>query len=108
LSCGIIGVADYLSPEMITDSGHSFTHDWWSLGIIIYEMMVGFPPFYSPDKSKIKTLIKTKPVFFPDPLKHCISFSEPLKDLVNKLLDKDKTKRLGAKGGEEVLEHPWF
>ena len=93
---------------MITISGFSFTHDWWSLGTIIYEMLVGFPPFYSLDEKKKKMLIQTKPVYFPDPSKHGISISEPVRDLITKLLDKDKTKRLGANGAEEVLEHPWF
>jgi serine/threonine protein kinase len=57
LSFDEVGVSDYFSPEMITISGFSFTHDWWSLGTIIYEMLVGFPPFYSLDEKKKKMLI---------------------------------------------------
>jgi serum/glucocorticoid-regulated kinase 2 len=41
------GTAEYLAPEIITESGHSFTVDWWALGILTYEMMIGFPPFYT-------------------------------------------------------------
>ncbi len=41
------GTAEYLAPEIITESGHSFAVDWWALGILTYEMMVGFPPFYT-------------------------------------------------------------
>ena len=44
------GTPVYLSPEMIVGSGHDFTVDWWALGILIYEMIIGIPPFYNQNK----------------------------------------------------------
>jgi serum/glucocorticoid-regulated kinase 2 len=44
------GTPEYLSPEMIEGSGHDHTLDWWALGILIYEMIIGIPPFYNQNK----------------------------------------------------------
>ena len=48
------GVPDYISPEMILDSPHSYPHDWWSFGCLIFEMVVGFPPFYNKEQNNAK------------------------------------------------------
>ena len=53
------GTPDYLAPEILNESGHAFPVDWWSLGILTYELIVGFPPFYtqSSDNSKMYNAI---------------------------------------------------
>lgn len=51
------GTPEYLSPEMIVGSGHDYTVDWWALGILIYEMIIGIPPFYNQNKHQMYHLI---------------------------------------------------
>jgi serum/glucocorticoid-regulated kinase 2 len=100
-----------LAPEILNEKGHSFPVDWWALGILTYEMIVGFPPFYTGSNNNLKMyeLIKKKPVYFPDPQRHKIKMSEECKDFISKLLDKDPAKRLGSKNGvDEILGHPFF
>jgi len=105
------GTPDYLAPEILVERGHSFPVDWWALGILTYEMIVGFPPFYTgtQNNSKMYELIKKKAVYFPDPQRHNISMSENCKNFITRLLEKNPANRLGSRGGlEEVLAHPWF
>ena len=51
------GTPEYLAPEMIVGSGHDHSLDWWALGILIYEMIIGIPPFYNPNKHQMYYLI---------------------------------------------------
>lgn len=85
------GTPEYLAPEILDEQGHSFPVDWWALGILTYEMIVGFPPFYtgSPNNSKMYELIKTKPVFFPDEKKHGIAMSDDCKNFISSCLEKN-------------------
>lgn len=105
------GTPEYLAPEILEEKGHAFPVDWWALGILTYEMIVGFPPFYtgSPNNNKMYDLIKTKPVFFPDAKKHGIAMSDECKDFISKCLQKNPSERLGSKSGvDEILNHPWY
>lgn len=105
------GTPEYLAPEIIDEKGHSFPVDWWALGILTYEMIVGFPPFYtgSPNNQKMYDLIRSKPVFFPDAKKHGIAMTPDCKDFINKCLSKNPAERLGTTGGlKEIISHPWF
>jgi serum/glucocorticoid-regulated kinase 2 len=105
------GTPEYLAPEILEEKGHAFPVDWWALGILTYEMIVGFPPFYTgnSNNNKMYELIKSKPVFFPDPKKHGIPMSTECKDFIEKCLKKNPGERLGTKSDiEEILSHPWF
>ena len=105
------GTPEYLAPEILNETGHAFPVDWWALGILTYEMIVGFPPFYTGNSNnqKMYDLIKTKPVFFPDAKKHGIHMSDNCKDFIKGCLIKDPKERLGSSGGlQEILGHPWF
>lgn len=60
------GTAEYLAPEMIDETGHNKAVDFWALGVLIYEMIVGIPPFYNKDWNKMFSQIKNKAIKFPD------------------------------------------
>jgi serum/glucocorticoid-regulated kinase 2 len=103
------GTPEYLSPEMIIGSGHDHTVDWWTVGILLYELLVGITPFFHRNQHRMHYLIQECPVTFPDSNKFGIEISSNAKDLIKKLLEKDKKKRLGAENGmAEILEHPFF
>ena len=102
------GTTEYLAPEIIKDEGHSFTVDWWTLGILIYELSTGRTPFLHKNTHQTTKLIKSGRVIFPDPVKHKIHMSEQFKDFICKLLEKNPKRRLGHNGVHEVRDHPWF
>lgn len=76
---------------MIVGSGHNKTLDWWALGILIYEMIIGIPPFYNPNKNQMYYLIQNSPIRWPEKAKHGIEVSPKAKDLISKMLSKDRT-----------------
>ena len=104
------GTPEYLAPEMIDQSGHDTTVDWWAMGVLMYEMMIGVTPFFNRNKNMLYTKIKKSKVVFPDRKKYKVDYSDEWSDLITKLLIKDRTKRLGAgqNGMEDILSHPFF
>lgn len=101
----LVGTPDYVSPEVIINKGQSFTTDWWSFGILIYEMIFGSPPFYSKDTEKMYHDIINREVSFE---RFKVETSQDVKDLIKALLQKDPEKRLGSKGDKDIKNHPWF
>lgn len=81
------GTPEYIAPEIILQKGYGKAVDWWSLGVLIYEMNSGFPPFYHDDHMKLYEKILN-----PSP-KYPTTFSNDLKDLVKNLLQEDLTRR---------------
>jgi len=99
------GTPEYLAPEIITGEGHNRAADWWSFGILIFEMLCGIPPFYSDNTEKMYDLITHAELKFPKK----IPVSENAKDLLRKLLVKKQNNRLGSqKGFDEIRSHPFF
>ena len=99
------GTPEYLSPEVILGRGHNRPTDWWSLGILIYEMIFGIPPFYTANHNEMyKRIIRENFTF-----KSGVQISEDGKDIITKLLIKDPAKRLGSQADSlEILSHAWF
>jgi len=77
--------------------------DFWSIGIILYILLCGFPPFYDDDNDKLFELISKGKVEFPKP--YWENISDTAKDLITKLLNVDPKKRLRS---DEILAHPWM
>ena len=103
------GTPEYLAPEMVTQQGHNFSVDWWALGILIYEMLIGVTPFYNKERRLLLLKIRQSRVVFPDKRKYKIDYSDEFVDIVQKLLDKDKETRLGtATDFDEIVNHPFF
>ncbi|XP_010344444.1 cAMP-dependent protein kinase catalytic subunit gamma isoform X2 [Saimiri boliviensis] len=100
----LCGTPEYLAPEIILSKGYNKAVDWWALGVLTYEMAVGFPPFYGQEPIQIYEKIVSGRVRFPSHV------SSDLKDLLRSLLQVDLTKRFGnlRNGVGDIKNHKWF
>ncbi|KAE9380251.1 Pkinase-domain-containing protein [Stipitochalara longipes BDJ] len=103
-----VGTEEYIAPEVIKGCGHTSAVDWWTLGILIYEMLFGTTPFKGKNRNATFANILRDDVPFPE---HSGSpqVSNLCKSLIRKLLIKDENRRLGARAGaSDVKTHPFF
>jgi serine/threonine protein kinase len=100
----LCGTPDYLAPEIILNEGHNQAVDYWALGVLIFEMTSGLPPFYADDPMEVYEKILSAKMSMPS------HFSKNLSDLIRKLCKIFQSKRLGnGKGGVSAIQkHKWF
>ncbi|KAJ7521382.1 hypothetical protein O6H91_19G051300 [Diphasiastrum complanatum] len=105
LAYSTVGTPDYIAPEVLLKKGYGMECDWWSLGAIMFEMLVGYPPFYSDDPmTTCRKIVNWRThLKFPEEAK----LTPEAKDLICKLLC-DVDHRLGSRGAEDIKSHPWF
>ncbi|NP_001336801.1 Serine/threonine-protein kinase CBK1-like [Zea mays] len=105
LAFSTVGTPDYIAPEVLLKKGYGMECDWWSLGAIMYEMLVGYPPFYADDPITTcrKIVHWRNHLKFPEDAK----LSNEARDLISRLLC-DVDHRIGSAGADQIKAHPWF
>lgn len=98
----VCGTPEYMPPEVLNKIGHGHAVDWWGLGMILYEMLTGLPPWYTKDRQKLFQRLRFAPLRIPP------TMSLPCASCVSSLLCREPADRLGARGGVEVRQHAFF
>lgn len=98
----LCGTPEYLSPEVLDRQGHGTAVDWWNLGMVTYEMLTGLPPWYTTDREKLFDRLRHAPLKFP------FYVNRPAASFIQALLNRNPIERLGASGGSQVKNHPFF
>ncbi|KAM9907374.1 hypothetical protein OXX79_000994 [Metschnikowia pulcherrima] len=100
----LCGTPDYIAPEVITSKPYNKSVDWWSLGVLIFEMLAGFTPFYDNTPMKTYEKILSGKIAFPS------FFHADVIDLLRRLITADLSSRLGnlLNGPSDIRNHPWF
>ena len=100
-----VGTPDYIAPEVIRQKGYGQEIDWWSLGVIMFEMMIGYPPFFSESSTETcKKILDWRKTLNIRPE---ANISKEAEDILRKLINDPET-RLGTNGSDEIKNHPFF
>ncbi|XP_062523464.1 calcium/calmodulin-dependent protein kinase type II delta 1 chain-like [Corticium candelabrum] len=100
---GFAGTPGYLSPEVLRREPYGKPVDMWACGVILYILLVGYPPFWDDDQNKLYSQIKSGLFDFPSP--EWDSVTSEVKALINRMLTVNPSKRMTA---TEALNHPWI
>jgi len=96
------GTPEYLAPEILNAQGYNKTIDWWTLGVLLYEMLSGLPPFYDENTDIMyKKILEDPLVFGPE-------IGPEAQSILTGLLTRDPARRLGANGAKAIKKHPFF
>ncbi|KAF8977807.1 AGC protein kinase Gad8 [Entomortierella lignicola] len=96
------GTPEYLAPELLLGKGYTKTVDWWTLGVLLYEMLTGLPPFYDENIHEMYRKILQDELRFPDEV------STDARSLLSELLTRDPNQRLGNSGSSAIKQHAFF
>lgn len=96
------GSPAYLSPEMLDKKGHGYPTDIYGIGCILYEMVVGEPPYYDESMEQMFDNIRNARLKFPGYL------TKEIRGLIGRMLERDVSKRIGSSGMKEVKQHEFF
>ncbi|OQR88525.1 kinase [Thraustotheca clavata] len=96
------GTPEYLPPEILDRVGHGTSVDWWALGMVLYEMLTGLPPWYTRNRQKLFDRVRNAPLTFPDYV------SPNAQSLIAGLLNRNPNERLGNKSAKDIQTHPFF
>uniref|UniRef100_A0AAY5EKX4 protein kinase C n=1 Tax=Electrophorus electricus TaxID=8005 RepID=A0AAY5EKX4_ELEEL len=94
------GTPDYIAPEILLGQKYTFSVDWWSFGVLVYEMLIGQSPFQGDDEDELFESIRMDTPHYPRWI------TKESKDLLEKLFERDPTRRLGVVGN--IRMHPFF
>jgi serine/threonine protein kinase len=101
---GRIGTPNYMAPEIVLDERHSFPVDYWSLGVLLFELLCGAAPFQGESEEETFTRILAGDIDW-GLLESC---SKPCLDFLGRLLQRDPDARIGSSDIQEIMRHEWF